>query len=625
MRLPRPKFLIAFLALAVSLASASADTPKVTAALSNDRAAVGEPVQLQIRVTGGGSAAVPGEIAIDGLEIHQTGTSRQVEVQNFNISQSIIYNYTVLPTRSGTFRIPPQTIKIGGNSYRTPELQLLVEGTGPPNNASGAGGSPKSGRIERNARLGFAEIIVTKQTAYVGEMVPVEIRIGLNAHSRPRLVDGPEIPSQSFTMQKLQAPDQPRMESINGVPYEVLTFKTAIAAARPGKFEIGPVQAGALVLVSRQSGSRSRGSSPFDMFNLDDPFSDPFFTDPWGAVGRQEKISVKSQPATIEIKALPANAPPSFDGAVGNFNLHVDANPKKVQVGDPITVTAIVGGRGNFDRVTAPLLQDERGWHTYPPSSKFKQDDDVGFSGTKTFEAVISPNERKDSVPPLEFTYFDPLAEKYVTLKSDAVPIHVEGEPLPAAKAPAGSTAGPAPTPPQKTATPSPQMATKPGEILIQLDERRQEPQSFLPVFAQKNFWLAQIAPVALLLAFLAWKVVQARQRDAAASRMAAWQRELGNLRKRLRNGREKPAEFFADASRILQIRTALLSGSDPNTVSATEAGKVLQTDDQTRARIHEIFDRRDEFRYSGSSNSGASLGAGDREHFAQLVEDLSR
>jgi hypothetical protein len=41
-------------------------------------------------------------------------------------------------------------------------------------------------------------------------------------------------------------------------------------------------------------------------------------------------------------------------------------------------------GRGNFDRVNAPLLEDDAGWHKYPPSSKFKQDDEVGISGTKT-------------------------------------------------------------------------------------------------------------------------------------------------------------------------------------------------------------------------------------------------
>ena len=75
-----------------------------------------------------------------------------------------------------------------------------------------------------------------------------------------------------------------------------------------------------------------------------------------------------------------------------------DAKPKSVQVGDPITVTTTIAGRGNFDRVNAPMIEDERGWHKYPPSSKFNQDDEVGISGTKTFEMVLSPNEKKQTV-----------------------------------------------------------------------------------------------------------------------------------------------------------------------------------------------------------------------------------
>src|SRR5207302_10433438 len=97
------------------------------------------------------------------------------------------------------------------------------------------------------------------------------------------------------------------------------------------------------------------------------------------------------------------------------------------QFGDPITVTTEISGRGNFDRVNAPAVEDERGWHKYPPSSKFKQDDEVGISGTKTFETVLSPNEKKQTLPLLAFSYFDPIKEHYVTLRIEPVAINVQG------------------------------------------------------------------------------------------------------------------------------------------------------------------------------------------------------
>src|SRR5438309_8906029 len=105
---------------------AFADSPSVTAVLSNSEAAVGETVQLQIRVTGGRSADAPEKIAVDGLQIYRTGTSQHFEMNNFNVTSSVIYDYAILPMKAGTFKIPPQTIHVAGKSLSTPELTLHV-------------------------------------------------------------------------------------------------------------------------------------------------------------------------------------------------------------------------------------------------------------------------------------------------------------------------------------------------------------------------------------------------------------------------------------------------------------------------------------------------------------------
>src|SRR4051794_12409195 len=99
-----PRTLWAALCAVIALSqSVIAAPPSVTAVLSNSSVVVGQAVQMQIRVSGGG-ATVPRDISVDGLEIHQTGTSSQIEMQNFDISQSVIYTYTILPLKSGTFR-----------------------------------------------------------------------------------------------------------------------------------------------------------------------------------------------------------------------------------------------------------------------------------------------------------------------------------------------------------------------------------------------------------------------------------------------------------------------------------------------------------------------------------------
>src|SRR5256886_14998463 len=109
-----------------AMQSSFAASPSVTAVLSDSQPAVGQMVQLEIKVNGANSANVPDTISIDGLEIHQTGTSRQFEMHNFDVTSSVTYNYTVLPLKTGQFKIPPQTVRIGSSSLQSPELHLNV-------------------------------------------------------------------------------------------------------------------------------------------------------------------------------------------------------------------------------------------------------------------------------------------------------------------------------------------------------------------------------------------------------------------------------------------------------------------------------------------------------------------
>jgi hypothetical protein len=613
-------WLIALIGMAPIVAVA-ANSPRVTAVLSNSQVAVGETVQMQIRVTGANEASTPADITVDGLEIHPTGTSRQFEMHNLDVTSSVTYNYTILPTKPGTYRIPPQTIRVGSTSLQTPELSLAVAGSrgnvapSNPGNPNSRGAQPTDGKAT------FAELLVTKKSAYVGEMIPVEIRLGFYSRARGKLVEGPEITGQGFTVQKLQQPDQPRLENVNGKPYEVWTYKTAIAAARPGTFEIGPVQAGALVSLPRRSSNSARSRSPFDIFNMDDPFSDPFFADPFGSFGRQEKISLKSEPATLEVKPLPKNAPPDFSGAVGNFTVNLDANPKSVQLGDPITVTAAISGRGNFDRVGAPVPEDERGWHKYPPSAKFKQDDDVGISGTKTFETVLSPNEKKPALPVFRFSFFDPLKEQYVTLKSDAIPIKVEGgtAPAPTAAPAASAPAGAATLPPAATKS----APTPPQDILYQLTERPARAESFTPLYLRPNFWLAQLVPLLTLVGFISWKIRRARMENREAQTIAALQHEAAELIRTLRRDGTSSQEYYSRASRAVRVKTALAAKIDPNTVDADAAAAAFHLDEASHEQLRRLFERSDELRYSGAPNGGETVQPDSRREVLDLIEHL--
>jgi hypothetical protein len=290
-----------------------------------------------------------------------------------------------------------------------------------------------------------------------------------------------------------------------------------------------------------------------------------------------------------------------------------------VQVGDPITVTATISGRGNFDRMSGPALEDEHGWHKYPPSSKFKQDDDVGISGEKTFETVIAPNEKKTAVPPLTFAYFDPVKEDYVTLRSDPLSIAVEGS---AAPAPAVAAAPASPTQSAPNGAVSPAPASKPADILYQLDDLGQI-RSFVPVYARPVFWIAQIVPLIALLGFAGWKIRQKKSGDRESQRIAARQQEMINLLGELRRSDASPQEYFSQAARVVYLKTALAKNINPNAVDAATVEKAFDLSNTERDQLRRLFERSDELSYSGSGNGKAAISREERDEVWRLLESL--
>jgi len=399
-----------------------------------------------------------------------------------------------------------------------------------------------------------------------------------------------------------------------------VTFKSSIAAVHSGKLEIGPVKAKAQVVVPRRLSS-PRSRSPFDLFDQDDPFSDPFFSNPFGQFGERREVEISSEPVTLDVKALPQSAPPSFSGAIGNFTMTTEAKPKSVQVGDPITVTSTISGRGNFDRVNAPVVEDEHGWHKYPPSSKFKQDDEVGISGAKSFETVLSPNEKKQSLPMLAFSYFDPVKEQYVTLRSEPIAITVQGGAAPTQNVAASRPASPTPAPATRPAA-----TAKPADILYQLTEQPAATESFAPLYTRPVFWTAQLIPFLALIGLAGWKIRQAKADNREARRITALQHELAERMRKLHRADASPREYYAEASRAVRVKAALASGSrqiDPNVVDAETAADTFGLNGDSRERLRRLFEQSDELQYSGAHNGSGKISSEDRRDVLELIENL--
>lgn len=596
----------------LALTAAHADEPAVTAVLESSEATVGQMVQMQIKVTGARSASVPSEIAVDGLDIRYSGQSQLMEGHNFQFSYSVVYSYTIMAQKAGTYRIPPQSIRVGGKELRTPELKLHVfDGSSGPAGRSGRATDPVD-----LSKTGFIELVLTKTSAYVGEMIPAEVRIGFNTRTPVEsLGNGIDLTGQGFTTQKMRDPRQ-TIENIRGRSYQTFVFKTAISPVRPGKIDVGPIEAHPIVRVPQTNRARPNMRDPF---GFSDPFFDNFFNDPAFAPSTPREIKLKSETAVLDVKPLPPNAPPSFSGAVGIFTMTTEVKPTSGKVGDPITITARIAGRGNFDRVSAPGLENDKGWHKYPPSGQFKQDDDVGISGVKAFETVVSATERKDSLPPLVFTFFDPVKEQYVTLKSEATSLQIEGPSAPAATA----TPAIANAMPTARASVSPAASPAKADILYQLAEMPARDASFTPLYRRREFWLAQLVALGALAGYVVWNWRRRRRGDREAARIASLQHEAAELHRRLQRGDATPREYFADAQRSVQLKTALAKNIAPHAVDADVAATTFRLDEERRERLRRLFAESDELRYSGASNGSSTVPAERRRDVLDLIDSL--
>ena len=344
------KIKIAFLLSALfavagfGLASESRADVSVTATLSDSTTGAGEPVDLTVEIKGATSGQVPRSIGVNGLTITFSGQQNRMEWVNGVITQSVSCDYTIQADKAGKFTIPAIAVTVNGANYSTKPLTLTVTaGTG-GGGGSAAGSAP--GAQTGNTYV-FGELIAPRQTAYVGEAIPLEARFYFDPRARFGQVGAPDIKSDGFTIQKIAPPQQSQVEK-NGRNYTLLIYKTAVTPAKTGKLTLGPAQLECEAQFPQQrTPHRPTGG-------MDDFFNDNMFNQMM-AFSPPQVVAVKSDSIDFEVKPLPgAGQPADFAGAVGQFSLATEASPLKVNVGDPITLKLKVSGRwGNFDRVTA--------------------------------------------------------------------------------------------------------------------------------------------------------------------------------------------------------------------------------------------------------------------------------
>lgn len=595
-------FQIRFVVMALFFCGAflHAEDVSVTARLSSRQMELGQGTKLQIIINGGQKADKIQVPSIQGLEIEHISEMSNFQFINGAISSSVTHVYTVVPTSTGNFTIPPIEVVIKGIAYKTQPLSLQVvkaSASNTPSPASTPSFSPQQQNSGEQTKLAFLIIHIPKKEIYVGEKVPVEVKAYFIPGQQVSLNSLPMLTSEAFTVADITEKYRQSDENINGQKYAVLTWNTSMDALKEGEYSIEG-QLECVMIVRRQPSARRSGS-----------LFDDFFS-----VLEQKQVTLHAQPEKLKILPLPEQGKPAnFSGAVGQFQIQSFARPTKLVAGDPLTLTTIVTGKGNFDRISSPKLTSEEGFKTYTPTAKFEPTTLSGFEGKKTFEQAIIPQKTGAvHLPPEELNYFDPDAKEYKTVSTSPITLQIEAS----AATTTSSSSQMTPTQPLNLSA-SGQNPNEP-ELAPNKIELGSLTTHLTPLILQGWFVTAEFGLLVALVILTILKMRKERlMRDPRYLRLAAASKEIRRQLDAMENSEKKNdvTAFFSAARRALQQRLAEVWALKPDTITLAELSARLPEN----RRLQEIFEIADSVAYADGAVHTYSL----PEWRAAVVDEL--
>jgi hypothetical protein len=356
---------------------------------------------------------------IPGLVFEPMGRSQGFDFVNGATLPAMFFSIRITPQFAGVFTIPgltPSSRPVGLEVVKGDEPNPYTWHSQQPTPAPvPTAALPKGVQLQAGGAA-FVHMAIPARPIYVGESVPVEIDVGLRAGIVTSVNGLPTLKGSDFTFNNLSKQPERREETIDGGAFIRLTWRSALAAVKPGDFELS-AEAPLTVKVSTLSAADRAVASRLAYPLLQSMYS--------GVAPRD--MTIESSPLQLKVLPLPTEGQPeNFSGAVGEFRVSSDVTPASVAAGEPLTLRLHISGAGNFDRVDSTMLGHLDHWKTYPAKSSFTPSDAVGNEGEKVFEQpLIAAQPGEQSIPGLEFTYFNPNTRRYERAQTAALTVTV--------------------------------------------------------------------------------------------------------------------------------------------------------------------------------------------------------
>ncbi len=554
----------------VALVGASAQSP-LSATVDRTTLTTDDSLTLTVVVSSSGRSAPRPQLPdLDGFTVLGSSTSSQMSVVNGAVSSSVAFSYRLQPYATGTLTIAPITATIDGQPYSTEPIAVEVSpGNGAPTQAPG--GSAQG--LDAPSQLGnqelFVEASVDNPEPYVGEQITYSFRFYEAADSMrvsSLFMDQPGYNPPALTgfWSEGEIENETYRVSLNGRIYTVTELRSQLFPTAAGDVTIDPAQ-----------------------------LTIPGF-------GFQRGGVLQSEPVALTVQPLPAGAPATFTGAVGQFDLRAELDTQQTQLDEPVIASVTLAGWGNVGTAGDPVWPEADGWRTFTGDATVDtliQDGRVG--GTRIYEHTLIPTQAGDlRVPALEYTYFDPTTQEYRTISTESYAVAVapgpNGEMTSAVAAVANEGDSEAD---ETTATLQP-MALPAALSMSQA-----------PMTSQPWYWGLWALPVATLAGGLAFRQRQAYQlRNADAIRRSKAHKEAKRALAKLPDGNDSKAS--AKAGRILTDYLSVKLGQSVGGSTADDLAATLRArgvDPALSAEVQRFLNAIEASRYSPAAGTAAT------------------
>ena len=349
----------------------------------------------------------------------QKGSSTSIQMVNGKTTRSsqTSYTYILQARKTGTFTLPSAVAKVKGTEIRSKAVTIqVVDGDSNAASAAASQGGAQQQQQQRStqATSGDADIFLrlslSRNSVVVGEPVTATLKI----YHRANLVgfENAQFPAfKGFWSQEVEAPSniEFQREQANGTMYNSAVLRRwVLIPQKSGEQPIEPAEIVCLVNVQRP---RSSSGSIFDDF-----FGNDYVT-------TRQRVSTKA--STLHVSALPAGAPASFGGGVGEFNVQARLSKDSLKTHDAASLLVTVSGKGNIALLEAPKISFPPDFEVYDVKTSVNTDKS-GTSGSKTFEYPFIPRSHGEfTIGPLPYSYYDVKKRKYETVTAPAMALKV--------------------------------------------------------------------------------------------------------------------------------------------------------------------------------------------------------